>query len=128
MASPISERLVIKMIKHTIFIADKKGNDVSFYASIEDAQLDLEVIDVENGEYVGYDHEGRLLKLDVDGKKKRVVITLAEDKPSHAKELEAVIRTYLELVGEPFANDPAYDLPYLVEVCHKFLYSPRGAK
>ena len=82
MASSVAERLVIKMIEHTIFIVE--GNDVSSYASIEDAQLDLEVIDVENDEYVGYDHEGRLLKLDVDGKKKRVVITLAEDKPSHA--------------------------------------------
>lgn len=112
------------MIEHTIFIADKNGNDVSSYASIEDAQLNLEVIDVENDEYVGYDHEGRLLKLDVNGKKKRVVITLDEDKPSHAKELEAVIRTYLEQVGESFPNDPAYDLPYLVEVCHKFSRVP----
>jgi hypothetical protein len=122
-ASPVGERLVVKMKEHTIFIVE--GNDIASFASIKDAQLDLEVIDVENDIYVGYDHEGRLLKLAVDGRKKRVVITLAENKPSHAKELEAVIRTYLEQVGEPLPNDPAYDLPYLVGVWNKFLGNQR---
>jgi len=112
--------------EHTIFIIE--GNDIASYASIEDAQLDLEVIDVEDDIYVGYDHEGRLLKLGVDGKKKRLVITLAENKPSHAKELEALIRTYLEQVGEPVPNDPAYDLPYLIKVWNEFLGNQRWWK
>ena len=121
MASPMGERLVIKIMQHTIFIADKNGNDISSYTSIEDAQLHLEVIDVEGDEYVGYDHEGRLLNLGVDDKRKHVVITLAEDKPLHAKELETAILTYLKMVGEPLHNDSAYDLPSIVKVWNRFL-------
>lgn len=107
------------MKKHTIFIVE--GNDIASYASIEDAQQDLEIIDVEDDIYVGYDYRGRLLKLSVDGKKKHVVITLAEDKPTHRKELETAIRRYLEQVGEPVLNDPAHDLPYFIKVWNEFL-------
>ena len=119
MASPMGERLVIKMIKLPIFIADKGGFDMGVFVSIQEAQLQLEVIDVDNDEYVGYDAEGRLLRIETE--RDKVMISLAEDEPSHSRELEVAIRDYLKAVNEPLGSDPICSLASLVTVCQKFL-------
>ena len=57
--------VVMSPIKTPVVIVDRRGTDLSIHASIEDAQLHLEAIDVKNNEYAAYDSEGRLLGLDV---------------------------------------------------------------
>jgi hypothetical protein len=72
---------------------------------------------------VGYDAEGRLLRLETNGW--RVAASLAEDEPTHALELEAALRKFLRATGESVADDPASDLNCLVNACRKFIASPR---
>lgn len=126
MASSMGERLVITMIKFPVFIGDKNGkgnnvcaSDISVYASIEDAQLQLEPVDVLNDEYIGYDAEGKLLRIEVENN--RVVISLAEENPSHAQELEDAIRTHLKEIDEPIMIDQTCDLSCLVKICLKYI-------
>ena len=52
-----------------IFIVDAGGGDLSPYGSVADAELQLETIDLRNGCYVGYDAEGRLLRLEAAAEK-----------------------------------------------------------
>ena len=98
-----------------IFVVDRQGVDLSVYASIADAELDLETIDVNNNEYFGYDSEGRLLELKTVHNK--VVITPVEDRPSHVSDLSGSLREFLKAVNEPVKSD---DLAVLVEACRKF--------
>ncbi|MBI5026390.1 MAG: hypothetical protein HZC12_06650, partial [Nitrospirae bacterium] len=65
-------------------------DDVYVYATVEDAQLALEPWWVKQKEGVVYDAEGRLLQLkagDIN-----VTISLGEASPTHADELESVLR------------------------------------
>ena len=74
--------------------------DIAVYESVEDAEMDLEAIDVENNEYVAYDSEGRLLRL-IPKPLHEVVIVSAEQEPSHADELHAILFRFLMEVGVP---------------------------
>ena len=85
---------------------------MSVYNSVENAQLDLEAIDVNNDEYVGYDGRGRLLRLSTSKIKKpflvffkvtieKVVIELAENNPTHASELRERLRKFFSHIGLP---------------------------
>ena len=102
-----------------IFVID--GLDVGVFKSIEEAVLQLEPLDVDRGEYSAYDAQGRLLKLVVDGA--RVTAQLAESEASHARELSALLREFLEAMGELNETDPECDLRYLVDASRRFIYS-----
>jgi hypothetical protein len=78
-----------------IFIVD--GLDVGVFASLEEAVLQLEAVDVRNGEYSGYDATGRSILLTTDQDK--VVGQLAQKEPSHANELVMALRDFSEGVG-----------------------------
>ena len=90
-------------------IVNNRG-DVMFFASIEEVERELEAIDVERNEYIAYDSEGRLVQLGTALRKqllffnvKRVVVQSAEPLPTHAGELQEVLRKFFRhpRVGEP---------------------------
>ena len=121
--------------KFPIFIVDAGGGDLSPYGSVVDAELQLEAIDVRNGCYVGYDAQGRLLRLEAAAEKAsitwmewflaprrstqrlraedKISITLAEEEPTHTSELSKALSTFLTRVGTP-PTDPS-DPQKLVE-------------
>lgn len=96
-----------------------EGNDVAIYESVQDLQSHLEPDFI--AENVAYDAQGRLLRLEAD--RERVSVFLAEHEPTHAAELEAALREFLKWMKEPMADDPACDLPCLVQACRKFAHS-----
>jgi hypothetical protein len=100
-----------------------EGNDVGVYPSINDAQRNLEAIDVIHSEYLGFDSEGRQLSLAVDSKK-RVIIKFAEEHPTHQKDLEAILRKFLVAIGETRYADLKFGFPELVQACQKHKYIP----
>ena len=51
------------MISYPV-IVDEHG-DISTYDSLEDAGIDLEVVDVTNDEFFVYDSEGKVLELEI---------------------------------------------------------------
>jgi len=110
--------------KPPIFVVD--GSDISVHSSLEDAALQLEPIDVKDKLYAAYDSEGRLLNLGAD--RQRVKVSLAEELPNHAHELEEALRRYLSAIGKPEGSDPQCNLPRLVEVCKEFIVPPRSFK
>jgi hypothetical protein len=65
------------------------AGDVTLYASVANAELNLEPIDVENDEYFAFDAEGRLLALRTDGQK--VTISAAEPEPTHQEILRSLL-------------------------------------
>jgi hypothetical protein len=103
-----------------IFVID--GLDVGIFASIDDAVLQLEPVDVQRAEYSAYYAQGRLLQLEVKGP--RVMAYLAEANASHGEELSAALRLFLKAMGVMTADDPTCDLACLVEASRKFMYSP----
>jgi len=96
-------------MKPPIIIVD--GHDVSIYDSVEEAQVQLEAIDVRNGEYRAYDAEGRLLAMDIVAEKKRVLLGLiptdvelvrmsdGEAAPTHERELRKALIAFLVATG-----------------------------
>jgi hypothetical protein len=75
-------------------VVDDAG-DIMMFSSVAAAERALEVQDVQGGAYVGYDAEGRLLKLDTQKRTKKllglleiavdaVTIGLAEEQPTHS--------------------------------------------
>ena len=81
-----------------------------FFTSVDEVEQELEAIDVERSEYVAYDSEGRLVQLGTALRKqllffnvKRVVVQNAEQSPTHAGELQEVLRKFFRhlRVGEP---------------------------
>ncbi|RFP11413.1 MULTISPECIES: hypothetical protein [unclassified Duganella] len=74
-------------------VFDENG-DVSLYWSLDEARRNIEEIDVRNNEYVAYDAAGRMLTLSVMNDQS-IEIKLAEDMPSHAHDLVAALRRYV---------------------------------
>lgn len=84
-----------------------ENGDLSFFASIKGAENYLEPIDVRNGEYVGYDSEGRLLSFSTNIESRpgllgigsrnveAVKITEAESEPKHQEELLDALKRFL---------------------------------
>src|SRR5215510_8023151 len=95
MAPTMGKRVLDNSPTPPIFIVD--GLDVGVFESLDDAVLQLEAVDVENGEYSSYDAEGRSLRLMTHGD--RVLAQLDEREPSHADELSAVLRDFLKAAG-----------------------------
>ena len=90
-------------------IVNNRG-DVMFFTSVDEVEQELEAVDVERSEYVAYDSEGRLVQLGTALRKqllffnvKRVVVQNAEPSPTHAGELQEVLRKFFRhlRVGEP---------------------------
>ena len=94
-----------------------RGDDLYIFASVADAESYLEPPDVEPDER-GYDSEGRLLRVVVRrrgmGVNPWVELVLAEEAPSHAEELRAVLGDWLAR-AERVAVSPTASLPDLVE-------------
>ena len=75
-------------------VIDENG-DLSFFTSKELAQRWLEPVDVEAGEYVGYDAEGRLLSITaVD--EYSVRIDLLDAAPTHAPVLKEKLQAFAQ--------------------------------
>jgi len=111
----MGERLVTSLLRPPIIIVDRDGVDLVVYGSIYDAELHLEAVDVLNNEYVGYDADGRLLRL--RARQRDVTIELAEDQPTHGRELINAIQTYLSASGYSAGPRSVDVLPALVETC-----------
>ena len=52
--------------------------DIDVFETVESAELCLEPIDVLNGEYVGYDADGRLLSMEVREEEQSMVFGLTK--------------------------------------------------
>ena len=110
-----------------IFIAEDL--DVSLYASLNEAERALEGIDVDDGIYVGFDAEGRELRLEARGVRRgrffvdigTVHISVGEQTPMHCAELRKVLRDHLVAMGRVIDREAG--LETLVEECkrtHKY--------
>lgn len=85
-------------MKMPIFF-DESG-DILVFGSKEDAQQYIEAIDVANGEYQGYDSEGRLLDLQLTDIG-TVEIQTAELQPTHQVALKKVLVNFLLMLEKP---------------------------
>ncbi|HJX26572.1 MAG TPA: hypothetical protein VJ885_01565 [Thermoanaerobaculia bacterium] len=95
-----------------------EGLDLHLYDSVQDAALDLEAVDVQDGIYAGYDSEGRELLLTV--RDDRIEISVAESSPGHQRQLAELLRAALAAVGRP--ADPGAELPELIEAARIFRF------
>ena len=115
-------------LEYPLVVAE--GLDVSFYASVDRLEKQLEAIDVDEGIYLAFDASGRRLALGVSPRKRTrkifgltfdttpspqfVVVESAEADPHHGVELETVLREYLAAV-EPGAQIQEGSLRELME-------------
>lgn len=114
------------MMKLPIFI-DNRG-DISAYASVRDAENDIEAIDVRDNEYEAFDSEGRQLRLIVPEQQRgfwnfgteRVRIAETETEPTRAAALHQRLQAFLKAVGVQNV-DAASSLPQIVEATVRFL-------
>ena len=74
--------------------------DLLVFDSKEAAEGYLEAIDVANGEYVGYDSEGRLLRL-VPAWPHSTTIMEGEPEPNHKEELRSTLMKFFSQLGLP---------------------------
>jgi len=100
-----------------------EGQDVGIFASLRDAEIQLEPPDVLDESNKGYDALGRRLRIETDGYATR--ITVSEDEPSESEQLAEGLRAYLKHVGEERAGDPACDLTCLVELARGHANQPK---
>ena len=95
-------------IRFPIFVSEP--NSIYAYDSISDLKIDLEPVDVEQGSYSAYDAEGRRLSLvatgvrrgwfgAIDQHKASINVTLAEETPTHAEVLKALLVAFLSAVN-----------------------------
>jgi hypothetical protein len=93
-------------VRTPIVVAE--GTDLSFYSSLEDVEWSLEAIDVDNGEYVAYDADGRDVPLSTKRLRPRkllgmisvpgaevVVASTPQKGPQHQEELRELLVKYL---------------------------------
>lgn len=99
-----------------IFVIE--GEDVIIFNSLEDVQSQLEPIDVRNNIFISYDAEGKLVKIETDGR--YINVKLVEEEPMHVAELEALLRNYLIAMKEPEAEEATCDLQCLVQLSLKY--------
>ena len=114
-----------KMKKTNLPIFITEDYDLGIYASIEDAKIYLESIDVANGIYIGYDSLGNLLSLSVSDNEKlndddKIIITLSKPLKNCEKKLEKIIRDFLDYMNNPVGKDLNYSLADLTQYCLKF--------
>jgi hypothetical protein len=116
MASSVAGILMADAIA-PIFLVDDP--DVFVYTSLNEAEADIEPLDVQPGGFRTYDSEGKLIRLEVKGS--RVLASLAEDQPTHAGDLEIAPRNFLEANNDSIAKNPTCDLKCLVNSCRRFI-------
>jgi hypothetical protein len=114
----MAEGFLMNKFKFPIFVIE--GMDIAMYNSLDQIQKQLESVDVKNQIYSTYDYEGRLLKLDTDGKQINVIFV--EEDPRHARDLEEKLRRTLRFLKEPRADDETCDLQCLVKVSQKYIW------
>jgi len=110
----MGERILMSGAVPPIFVIE--GDDIIVFESFE---VDLEPLDIQDGGMVAYDAEGRLLRLEIN--RGAVTVSVTEEKPTHATELEFALRNFLRASGESLADDPECDLKCLVSVSRKFI-------
>lgn len=89
-----------------------EGWDVRLFKSAAEALGNLEPIDVEERIHQVFDSVGHRLIIGTDGS--RVFVSSVDSNPQHAHDLEALLRGFLERVGENVGRDPRRDLATLV--------------
>ena len=118
---------MIHFMKEPIIVSNI--GDVLLFTSVSAAKGYIELIDVKNNEYTGYDCEGRLLNFQIVFKerdrnlKDRIEsfeIVAAEDHPNHSDELVKIIVHFLERVGETKEKLSSLSLSELVEMLKKY--------
>jgi hypothetical protein len=103
--------------------------DVGIFSTVEAASRKIESPEVLDGRCVGYDSEGRLLRLTAPGARRqsfvgvtaygvnrRIEIDEAEREPTHQDELARVLRDWLKRSGMPLEGDHAHELVQLLEM------------
>lgn len=98
-------------------VIDENG-DVSVFETVEFAQRALEPTDVINNEYVGYDSEGRLLRLEVPEGGSLVSIREAEHVPQHVDDLRRALGNFLFRAGD---HDPLLKEASVQQLLAKFI-------
>jgi len=88
--------------------------DVLVFATIARAIQYIEPIDVVNREYVAFDGEGRILEITYS-KMGGISIEPGEDTPSHAEDLQAILRAFFRAIGLDEAWITTAQLAELVE-------------
>ncbi len=99
--------------------------DVSIFESPDDAQMYLEPIDVENGEYQAYDKDGHILNLRVIGvdrpsffgmiRTKRIKVEEASDKKEHPDELKRILLNFFKDTSIYDQSDESQPLNKLID-------------
>ncbi|WP_415520345.1 MAG: hypothetical protein ACEB74_08310 [Desulfovibrio aminophilus] len=84
-----------------------------------DAEVDLECYDVLDGAYVAFDAQGRKLRLDCAEESAPLFMSLAEEEPTHAEDLRALILLDLR-VGSTAPAPEDTSLEGLVAHCLAF--------
>ena len=101
------------MITTPLIVAE--GLDLHFYNSADEAGKSLEPWWVLEERGRVYDAEGRLLKLETD--KHRVRVLQGEDIPKHSEELRSLLHAFLAAVNQPIERSS--DLKTLLDACTK---------
>ena len=103
-------------MKPKLPIIIRESEDLGVFETLKSAELKLEPIDVLNGEFVGYDAEGRLLNIEVLEENRSTMLGLSkepikvtkifcrEEEPSHQKELYKHLVIYLKKIDEPLSS------------------------
>lgn len=114
-------------VRLPIVVVDSTG-DIELLHTLEEAGVFLEWHDVEAGEYVAYDAEGRLVELSVHRGKRPVlwglldlsikppvvIVTGAEEQPTHRAELVKALVSFLEACRQPLTSDESQHLEHLL--------------
>lgn len=113
------------MINNPI-ILDENGN-LLFFNSKDIAELYIEPEDVKNNEYIAYDSEGRLLKLELIEYEKtgflglsksirvQVNIVSTEDFPNHSNELKRKLTKFLHKISPSYKDEEDYMLQDILQ-------------
>lgn len=112
------------------------GGDVGIFKTKEEAEMFLEPIDVENGEFIAYDSEGRLLDLYTVTEYqpcclllfikipiKHVKIQCKETEPKHKEDLYNALISFLENIEINSEDVRNFDLKELIDFLVKRFYS-----
>lgn len=100
-------------------IVDEHG-DISFYASVTEAERDLEAVDVRAGEYQAFDSLGQRLRLTTEGETVQIDLDLAAG--PDPGELETRLMRLVDRVGSDRIGfeDRGAGLPDLVAALARF--------
>ncbi len=96
-------------IKLPIFIIE--GDDIAIYKTLNDARNNLEISDVSQGIYKGYDAEGYPIRISVENKG---IILAHSGAASEIDILKAKLKNYLEWMGDKYEKSGDCDVSYLL--------------